>query len=431
MAALTKELEKEFERETAATIRDEDIERARQLIGHDTARNKGDFYTVLSPDAMRNFARGYGEDNPLYCDEEYGKGTRWGSQIAPQMIGIAMGSPLYGDPVPDELRKLGRGLFSGIHVFVSGQSTEWYRPLLPGDETFSFGGPETVEVKKSEFAGRSVIRTSRSVRMNQRAEIVSINRGLAILTERKTARERGTNLSIEPAHYTEEQIKEIDAIYEQERPRGAEPRYWEDVEVGESLPKMVKGPLTLTDVICFHAGGYGFSAYGVSAARIGFKNRQKIPKFYVKNAQGIPDVAQRVHWESEWSQAIGNPMAYDYAVMRQCWLNHFLSDWVGDDGWVLRQHDEMRKFNYFGDTHFLTGEVTGKRVEDGRFYVDIEMRATNQRDVVTTPANATVMLPSREHGPVVLPEPAPEIQRKAIEMMMRHREILRERGESR
>ena len=150
---------------------------------------------------MRNFARGYGEDNPLYCDEEYGERTRWSSQIAPQMIGIAMGSPLYGDPIPDELRKLGRGLFSGIHVFVSGQSTEWYRPLLPGDETFSFGGPETVEVKKSEFAGRSVIRTSRSVWMNQRAEIVSINRRLAILTERKTARERGTNLSIEPAHY--------------------------------------------------------------------------------------------------------------------------------------------------------------------------------------------------------------------------------------
>ena len=98
---------------------------------------------------------------------------------------------------------------------------------------------------------------------------------------------------------------------------------------------------------------------------------------------------------------------------------------------MLRQHDEMRKFNYFGDTHFLTAEVTGKSVEDGRFYVDIEMRATNQRDVVTTPANATVMLPSREHGPVVLPEPPPEIQRKAIEMMMRHREILRERGESR
>ena len=74
---------------------------------------------------------------------------------------------------------------------------------------------------------------------------------------------------------------------------------------------------------------------------------------------GIPDVAQRLHWESEWSQQIGNPMAYDYGIIRECWLNHYLGDWVGDDGWVFRQHDEMRKFNYIGDTHVITGEVTG------------------------------------------------------------------------
>ena len=45
----------------------------------------------------------------------------------------------------------------------------------------------------------------------------------------------------------------------------------------------------------------------------------------------------------------------------------------------------MRKFNYVGDAHVITGEVTGKRVEDGRFLVDVEFRATNQRDVVTAP----------------------------------------------
>ena len=118
---------------------------------------------------------------------------------------------------------------------------------------------------------------------------------------------------------------------------------------------------------------------------------------------GIPDVAQRLHWESEWSKQIGNPMAYDYGIMRECWLNHYLNDWVGDDGWVFRQHDEMRKFNYIGDTHIISGEVTGTRVEDGRCYVDIGFRATNQRGTVTAPGSATVLLPSREHGPVVLP----------------------------
>ena len=77
-----------------------------------------------------------------------------------------------------------------------------------------------------------------------------------------------------------------------------------------------------------------------------------------------------------------------------------MTDWMGDDGWLVSQSSEIRKFNYIGDTHVFTGEVVGKRLEDGRCVVDIEMRGTNQRDTVTCPAKATVALPSREHGPV-------------------------------
>jgi acyl dehydratase len=416
------------------TIKDDDIERARLLIGLEAPQGGREYYSHVDRDGIRNFARGYGDDNPLYNDPDYGRHTRWGSQITPPMMHIALSNPTYGDPIPEDVRRKTKGLFSGIHLFVSGQSSEWYRPLYPGDELYGFGGLESVEEKKSEFAERSVIRVHRGVRMNQRGEIVSIHRGLLIATERKKSRERGKYMHIKPATYTDEDIAKIDEIYAQERRRGATPRCFEDVEIGEELPKMAKGPLTLTEVIVFHAGGYGFAPYNISASRIAYKNRQKIPKFYVKNEAGIPDVAQRLHWENEWSQKIGNPMAYDYAVMRQCWLSHYLTDWVGDDGWVFRQHDEMRKFNYIGDTHVITGEVTDKHVENGRCYVDIVMRATNQRGDVTAPAEATVMLPSREHGPVLLPEPSDELKSKAIRIMTRHRQLekeMRDRGDGR
>ena len=71
-------------------------------------------------------------------------------------------------------------------------------------------------------------------------------------------------------------------------------------------------------------------------------------------------MAQRVHWDSAWAQAIGNPMAYDYGVMRDCHLSHFITDWMGDDGWLVQQSSEIRKFNYIGDTHVITGEVVGQ-----------------------------------------------------------------------
>lgn len=415
------------EREFDHVIKDEDIERARLLIGHDTAAGAEEFHTQASRDSIRNFAVSYGDDNPLYTDFEYGRSTRWGGQIAPGMMINCLANRTYGDPLPEELKKATRGLFSGVHVFVSGQTTEWYKPIHIGDELYGFGGTESVEEKQSEFAERSVIRVHRTARMNQRGELVAVNRMLAIMTERKKSRERAKNMTIEPASYTDEDIAEIDAIYAAEQRRGAEPRWFEDVEVGEAMPKMAKGPFTLTDVISFHSGGSQLRPYGWGPSRLWYQSRQRIPKFYIDNEMGIPDVAQRLHWESEWAQQIGNPMAYDYGIMRECWLNHYLSDWVGDDGWVFRQHDEMRKFNYIGDTHVITGEVTGKRIEDGRCYVDLEMRATNQRGTVTAPGNATVLLPSREHGPVVLPEPPVELQAKATQMLKRHREIEQER----
>jgi hypothetical protein len=121
-------------------------------------------------------------------------------------------------------------------------------------------------------------------------------------------------------------------------------------------------------------------------------------------------------------------MAYDYGNMREGWMHHYLTDWVGDDGFVHRQYDEVRKFNYLGDTQIVTGEVVGKRAENGRFYVDLACRMTSQRGTVTMPTQATVLLPSREHGPVILPESPMEEQVKAAKMWKRHGELLKEKG---
>ncbi len=414
----------EFEKATDYSFKEEDIERAKALVGRYAPSPAREHLTEATHDAMRNFARSYGDDNPLYNSETYGESTRWGGQIAPPMIPIGLNRPLYGD-APKE--KLKRPSFRGIHVFVSGSTWNWYRPVHRGDQLFSFGGTESVVEKQSEFAERSVLVTYVSVKVNQRAEIVAISRTLAIHTERKTAREKGKYSAIEPATYTDEDLERIDAVYAAEQPRGAETRWWEDVTVGEVITPMAKGPLTETDMIVFHAGGYGFVPYAPCSNRIAFKNRQRIAPFYVKNEYGIPDVAQRVHWDSAWAQAIGNPMAYDYGVMRDCHLSHFLTDWMGDDGWLVRQSSEIRKFNYIGDTHVITGEVVGKRVEDGLHLVDVEMRGTNQREVVTCPGTATVALPSREHGAVVLPEPPADLQQQAVELFARHGEIVQER----
>jgi hypothetical protein len=70
---------------------------------------------------------------------------------------------------------------------------------------------------------------------------------------------------------------------------------------------------------------------------------------------------------------------------------------------------EFRQFNYVGDAQWLGGRIVRKHlVEDATGVhpaVDVQLWARNQRGVDTTPGTATILLPSREHGPVRLPGP--------------------------
>ncbi|NWG53481.1 MAG: MaoC family dehydratase N-terminal domain-containing protein [Hydrogenophilaceae bacterium] len=424
--ALNENIEKDWEKAVSYTFNDEDIERAKLLIGRDVASREREYVTTASWDNIRNFAHGVGNDNPLHCDQDYGAATRWGSIIAPTMMAGIINMPLRGDKMDPEIKARTKGLFRGIHVFVSGGEWTFYNPIYPGDTIYSYAGEETLEVKPSEFAGRTVTQIRRDVKFNQRGEVVGVYKIRRILSERKSAAKKGKYAEIKPATYTDEDIARIDEIYANEKVRGAEKRFWEDVSVGESLGTMAKGPLTVTDVVCFHAGGYGFVPYVPCVGRLAYRNRQRIAPFYIKNEQGVPDVAQRLHWDPKWAQAVGNPMAYDYGVMRENYIYHYLTDWCGDDGWVVRQYDEIRKFNYMGDTQIITGEVVAKRQENGRHLVDVVVAMTNQRDEKTVSCEATIALPSKTDGPVVLPDVPLDLRRRTAEIWARHGELLRE-----
>jgi acyl dehydratase len=417
-----KSAESRFSEATAFEIDPADVVKDRAALGVWSASQSQELISTATPEAIRNFATGYGDDNPLYTDPEYGSTTRWGSQVAPQLMAAVLNAPLLGERVPKELRG---GSYRGIHAFVSGGTWDWYRQIYPGDTLYSFSGLESVEEKTSEFADRSIIRVLRDVKMNQHAEVIGVYRTLVIYTERKKARDKGKYSQIEDPSYSKSDIEALDAIYAAEQVQGGVPRYIEDISDGDEMGTMAKGPLTTTDMVVFHAGGYGFVPYGLKTGRLASRNRQRIAPFYIDNAYGVPDVAQRVHWDSEWAKAIGNPRAYDYGVLRECWIHHFLTDWMGDAAFVVRQHDEIRKFNYHGDIQYLTGRVVGKKQDGDMHLVDLAVDVHNQRGDRTATAEATISLPSRKHGSAILPQVPRELARDAVTMFERHAELLR------
>ena len=140
-----------------------------------------------------------------------------------------------------------------------------------------------------------------------------------IRTERREARRCDRDREVEPAPYSDEQIAAIEDRYASEGPRGAEPRWWEDVAEGDAIGPMVKGPLTVTDIVCWHAG-MGMGLYGVQPLRLGWRNRQRIPRFFHRDELNVPDVMQRVHWDPAFARRSGNPTTFDYGRMRETWL---------------------------------------------------------------------------------------------------------------
>jgi hypothetical protein len=223
--------------------------------------------------------------------------------------------------------------------------------------------------------------------------------------ERSATRERDGEDTLVQEPYTEDELAAIDEQYAGEEPRGADARWWEEVEVGDEIGPIVKGPLTVTDMICWHVG-MGMGLYGVAPLRLGWRNRQRIPRFYHRDELGVPDVMQRVHWDSAYARKAGNPTTFDYGRMRETWLIHLCTDWMGDDAWLWKLDCEFRKFNWVGDTHWMRGRVTEKHLAEGeRPAVELDVWGENQRGETTTPGHATILLPSREHGGVRLPDP--------------------------
>jgi acyl dehydratase len=389
-------------------ISNEGVARLRARIGVPEPHPLPPHYLEPGIDAFRNVATAYGDDNPLWCDPAYAATTRWDGLIAsPVLVG---GDTLIGEDevsaVPKEHRDLMKGdPLRGVHAFYAASSREWWAPLRPGRRVKRRNSLVGVLDKSSEFALRAIHEWTGQVFQDDQGTLLSGQYRNMIRTERTKARERKKYDAIEVEPYTDEQIDAITEQYLSETRRGAQPRYWEDVQVGDELGPMVKGPLTITDMVCWHVG-MGMGLYGVAPLRLGAQNRARIPRFFHRDPLNIPDVMQRVHWDPDFARKSGNPTTFDYGRMRETWLIHLCTDWMGDDAWLWKLDCEFRKFNYVGDTQWLGGRITDKYLAEGnRPAIDVELWSRNQRDVDTTPGTATVLLPSREHGAIRLPDP--------------------------
>ena len=375
-------IEREFPKITPQGLDD-----LRQRIGVKIGATAEPWCYEATRDNIRHYAHGIGDDNPLWCDPEYGAKTKYGGMIALPSFLFTTSRIISGYV----------GGLPGVHAMWSGADWNWHKPVNRNDVISTEAYLKDLIEHETRFAGRAIQQIYHVDFFNQRGDKVADADSWCFRTERDHAREKGTKYkearSREPRRYTDAELKEIYDLYAKEEIRGAKKRYWEDVKEGEELPTMAKGPMTVTGFIGYAQGWGGLY---IRANKLAWKLIDAHPGVGIKNRFGIPDVPERVHWEEEFALEVGAPGAYDYGPERCSWLTHHLTKWMGDDAFLRRAECKVRRHNPEGDLLFINGKVKRKFVEGGRHLVEITQEGHNQDKEQSVIGSGIVELPSRK-----------------------------------
>jgi acyl dehydratase len=345
------------------------------------------FVRYVNGDSIRHAARAIGDMNPLWINPAHGRASRFGRNLAPPAL-------LYAVTWGSWDMRRGEGL-PGVHGLHASDQWIYHRPVLDGDEVRATKEMTALEDRTGTYAGRSVMQRREFKYYNQREELVARCVMSAVRSERKAGKDIGKYMAVPKARYSDEQMADIDAAVAAEQVRGNSPRLWDDVVLGEPVQPLVRGPLTVADMIAWMMG---VGSPHIRSGQYWLAYRKQSPKIAVKDPEtGIPQAVERVHWDSFMAAEIGMPAPYDYGSQRGAWATHLMTNWAGDDGWVAEVFAKYRNMNFLGDTVWIQGEVVEKwrGAKTGIGYVRCEFHGINQRGEDIMPGHAVVALPSR------------------------------------
>lgn len=362
---------------------DEELARLRAKIGQRVQIKEPPWLTEVTRDAIRHWAWAIGDRNPIHLDEAYAKASPLGGLVAPPSMLYAFSRLSIGY----------RGGLPGVHSMFAGSHWRWKAHARLGDAIV----PEVVftglDELPSRFAGRMFKQISSIDWRTADGRTIAQSESWGMRMERTEAKKKGKYDAIEFKRYTREEIAELGERMRTETPRGAAPLWWDEVDVGASVPEIVRGPYTPTVAVAFEQawGGLFVWAHGYW-----YEYLKRHPAAAVYNAYGVPEPPEAVHWDTALARSVGVPEAYDYGPERISWLSVMLTNWIGDAGFLEELYCEIRRFNLVGDTTFCRGRVTSKEaLPDGRGRVRLDIEAVDHRGATTAQGHAAVLLPRR------------------------------------
>ena len=376
-------------------ITDESVEKLASRIGVERRRDFSDWELEdmrFTAGTIRRNALSQGDYNPLYHDHNYAAESAYGSLIAPPWVITGI-----------EVTNAARDGMPGLHAWFRGTTIKWVRPIKQGDFITSVGVLTEVRRQKSKTSGEAVVQEYINTGYNDRGDEIGSMFTSWHRAERKTSKSIAKNQKMRGlAEYSAEELQKIQDDYGKEVRRGDKPLFWEDVQVGEELPFVVKGPTSQAQRGVGESGGgriiRGEPGDWSHTHGNAFKLFERHPGLPFVNEWGIPEIPLVIHNSNERCQRyLGLPGAYDAGYQRINWSVHMLTNWAGDRGYLSRLDIRFPSFNIMGDTTWCYGRVSGKRQEEGKNIIEVEVWNDNQLGTRVTEGNAEILLPLKSN----------------------------------
>jgi acyl dehydratase len=344
---------------------------------------------AMSAETVARYARGFADMNPLYHKKAYAEASPWGRIISPPTV------LCYAETVNGASDG-----FPGCHTIWRGVEYVWKRPMF-ADEVVK--GTTILEdayiIEDSKFAGgRAAVQNYATKIETLQDEYIGTYRTSWHRFSRSGAKKQSKYAGIKRHMWTDEELEGVWEEYHNQNlknRRGKEPLFFEDVNVGDQVPYIIKGPVTLTSKLAFEL------AFGAMGWFVGHELAlalwEKQPQLPIRNEENVPEPPVAIHWTNErCKKYLGMPGAYEAGFERLSWFTQLFNSWMGDHGKLRRLDCQFRGFHWQGDACRLFAEVTGKRVEGDEHLVDLKIwTESHPRGQRTTDGEATVELPSK------------------------------------
>lgn len=362
-------------------ITDTELDRLRSRVGSVVNPREAPYLTEVTRDAIRHWAWGTGDRNPLYLDPAFARAAGHRDVIGPPAMLYAFSRNSVGY----------RGGLPGVHSVFGGSHWKWHRPLERGMEIAANTVFTRLEELQGKFAGR-MFKQVGTTTFEDAGERVAQVESWALRFERGAARERNAQPKAAPAPAddpvaprwnTETLAAVVEAYRSEAGSAGRVPDPW-NTPVGAEIPAMVRGPYSSTCAVAFEQA-WGGSYIWSHGYWYDFYSRH--PAASLPNEDGVPETAESVHWDVRAARRAGVRGSYDFGPERAAWLATLVGNWAGPQGFLSELYCEVRGFNVSGNLTRLSGRVTGR---DAAGSVRVDLQALDDAGQVTASGWAKV-----------------------------------------